>query len=74
MVKPSQRREMAKEAVNHCKISVRIACQIFVVSETCYRYQPKLSDEHELIADKLIDLTEDNKTGDLACAFCTCVM
>ncbi len=60
MVKPSQRREMAKKAVNHRKISVRMACLIFVVSETCYRYQPKLSDENELIADKLIDLTEDN--------------
>ncbi len=54
MVKPSQRREMAKAAVINKSISIRLACHIFVVSETCYRYQAKLSGENSLIADWLV--------------------
>ena len=61
MVKPSQRREMAKEAVSHRQISVRLACLLFVVSETCYRYQPKLSRENADIADWLIRLTDKQR-------------
>ena len=59
MVKPSQRKEMAIGAVNSHKISVRLACCIFMISETCYRYQPKLSIENEQIADWLIRLTHN---------------
>ena len=54
MVKPSLRREMAQEAGSRRGVSIRLACCIFVVSETCYRYQPKLSRENEKIADCLI--------------------
>jgi putative transposase len=60
-VKPSQRREMAKEAVSHRQISVRLACLLFVVNETCYRYQPKLSRENADIADWLIRLTNKQR-------------
>ena len=50
MVKPSRRREMAQKAVNEKRISIRLACWMFSISETCYRYQPKLSSENAEIA------------------------
>ncbi|WP_443640095.1 IS3 family transposase [Candidatus Njordibacter sp. Uisw_039] len=61
VVKPSQRKEMAQAAVSNKAISVRLACQIFVVSETCYRYQPKLSGENAVIADLLVRLTHNQR-------------
>jgi putative transposase len=61
VVKPSQRREMAKSAVNDRHISIRLACSLFEVSETCYRYQPKLSSENAEIADWLIRLTHNQR-------------
>ena len=57
MVKPSHRKEMAQHYVNERKVSVRLACQAFRISETCYRYEPKLCDENVEIADWLIRLT-----------------
>ena len=38
-------------------MSIRLACETFSISETCYRYQAKLSEENDLIADLLIRLT-----------------
>jgi len=43
VVKPSRRKEMAKKAVEKRQMSIRLACEAFVISETCYRYQAKLS-------------------------------
>ena len=40
-----QRREMAETAVARRRVSVALACRAFGVSETCYRYSPKLRDE-----------------------------
>ena len=57
MVKPSQRREMARKAVLEKSLSIRLACDIFSLSETCYRYQAKCSDENKWIEDYLIRLT-----------------
>ena len=57
MVKPSQRREMARNCVKNKKVSIRVACKAFAISETCYRYEPLLSDENTVIADWLIRLT-----------------
>lgn len=42
---------MAQEAVRLRQVSIRFACQLFAVSESCYRYQPTLSEENEAIAD-----------------------
>jgi putative transposase len=42
-------------------VSIRLACQAFVISETCYRYQPRLSDENAEIADWLIRLTHNQR-------------
>ena len=59
---PSHRKEMAKKAVAKRGVSIRLACVIFVVSETCYRYQPKYSSDNALIADLLLRLTTLNRT------------
>lgn len=57
MVKPRERRQLAHQSVATHSISIRFACRIFAVSETCYRYQPKLSDENAEIASRLAELT-----------------
>jgi len=62
VVKPSRRREMAEMAVQKKGISIRAACAVFRISETCYRYQPKLCDENVKIADWLLVLTRNHRT------------
>ncbi len=57
MVKPSRRKEMAQRAIKEHMASIRTVCLIFYISETCYRYQAKLSSENEVIADWLLRLT-----------------
>jgi putative transposase len=37
----------------------RLACAAFMVSESCYRYEPKQDAENVLIADWLIRLTDN---------------
>ncbi len=61
MVRPSQRCEMAKQAVAERGISIRFACIVFLISETCYRYKRKLSAENIRIADWLIRLTHNQR-------------
>jgi len=51
---------MAKQIVAGKGISIRLACLAFGVSESCYRYQPKLQTENGELADWLIKLTERN--------------
>lgn len=50
-------REMAQSAVASGRTSIRHSCQTFAVSETCFRYQAKASEENARIADWLIRLT-----------------
>lgn len=69
MVRPSQRKEMAQWAVRYKSASIRFACRTFSISETCYRYQPKLSDENELIADWLVTLTKAKKAWGFGLCF-----
>ena len=38
-VRPSQRREMAMNAVAQQGVSIALACRTFQISETCYRYE-----------------------------------
>ena len=61
MVKPRQRRELAQAAVRNDKVTIRLACEAYGISESCYRYQAKLSDENAVIADWLIRLTHNNR-------------
>ena len=58
MVKPSQLKEEAQQAVKGYPVSIRIACAAVGISETCYRYQAKLSEENTIIADWLVVLTQ----------------
>lgn len=48
---------MAKAAVKEEKVNIREACKAFSISQTCYRYEPKLSAENGLIIDWLVRLT-----------------
>jgi putative transposase len=52
---------MVQKAVNDKAVSIRLACQAFGISQTCYRYQAKLSSENETIADWLIRLTGNQR-------------
>ncbi len=69
MVRPSKRREMAKGAVCQGRLSIRAACYAFTISETCYRYQPKLSDENAVIADWLLAVTKRHRNWGFKLSF-----
>lgn len=69
MVRPSLRKEMAKKAVEKKGISIRLACSAFVISQTCYRYSPKLSEDNELIAEWLIRLTNNQRNWGFGLCF-----
>ena len=60
---------MAKQAVKQHGISIRFACDLFQVSQTCYRYEAKLNAENELIADWLIRLTANKKNWGFGLCF-----
>ena len=49
---------MAKAAVIKHGLSVRLACVCLGISEICCRYEAKLSNENDQIADWLLRLTE----------------
>ena len=69
MVRPSQRKEMARQAVSQRGLSIRLACAAFSISESGYRYQPKLSDENAEIADWLIRLTHNQRNWGFGLCF-----
>jgi putative transposase len=69
VVRPSARREMATKAVELKPMGIRFACDIFSISETCYRYVPKLSSENDKIADGLIRLTHNQKNWGFGLCF-----
>jgi putative transposase len=37
-----------------------MACAIFQICESYYRYQPKFTDENQLIAESLLQLTKEH--------------
>lgn len=49
VVKPSCCRQIAQQAIIDHAVSIRLVCKVFSISETCYRYQAKLSDDNALI-------------------------
>ena len=69
MVAPSARRVMAHEAVAAHIIPITLACAVFRVSQTCYRYTAKSSDENASIADWLIRLTENQRNWGFGLCF-----
>jgi len=52
---------MAKTVAQDNNLSIRVVCIAFSISETCYRYQSKHSNENQQIADWLLRLTEAHK-------------
>ena len=52
---------MAIRAKTQFGTSIRLVCEIFTISETCYRYQATLSNENAFIADWLLRLTTTHK-------------
>jgi len=42
---------MAQRPVGEGKANIRISYKVFSISETCYRYQAKLSTNNDKIAD-----------------------
>jgi putative transposase len=53
---------MAKGAVQEKGVPVALACRTFGISETCYRYEGRLSDENAEIADWLVRLAHSDTT------------
>lgn len=68
-MKPCRRRELARQAVEDRAISIRLACEAYGVSETCFRYQARLSTENEEIADWLIRLTTNQRNWGFGLCF-----
>ena len=60
---------MARRAVEVRGVSIRLACQAFDISETCYRYQAKLSDENAKVADWLLRLTHNQRNWGFGLCF-----
>jgi putative transposase len=60
---------MAVTAVAKRGGGIALACRAFGVSESCYRYSPKLGGENEEIADLLIGLTNARKTWGFGLCF-----
>jgi putative transposase len=60
---------MARQAVQTRGVSIKLACQAFQVSETCYRYRPKRDPENDLIARWLIRLTENRRNWGFGLCF-----
>lgn len=69
MVKASERKELAQEVVNHNKMSIAQACRTFCVSETCYRYSARLSEENAFIAEQLVILTQQQRNWGFGLCF-----
>ena len=60
---------MAEKVVAQNGASIALACRTFGLSETCYRYAPKLSNENEEIADLLIAITTTHRTWGFGLCF-----
>jgi putative transposase len=60
---------MAQRAVKDKGISIRLACDAFGISQTCYRYEAKLSSQNSEIADWLIRLTANQRNWGFGLCF-----
>jgi putative transposase len=60
---------MAVESVAQHGVSIALACRTFQISETCYRYERKLSDENAVIAEWLVRLTTSRRTWGFGLCF-----
>lgn len=60
---------MAKQLVQQREISIRLACETYGISETCYRYQASLSADNRIIADLLLRLTHNQRNWGFGLCF-----
>ena len=60
---------MALRAVQHYNVSIRLACTVFSISQSCYYYQPKHAQENAIIADWLIRLATAQRNWGLGLCF-----
>ena len=60
---------MAVTAGAQKNISIALACRTFGISETCYRYEGKLSDENEQIATLLLGIVQVHRTWGFGLCF-----
>ena len=68
-MRPSGRREMAQHVVRTRGVSIRLACQAFGVSQSCYRYEAKANAENAQIADWLLRLTDNHRNWGFGLCF-----
>ena len=52
---------MAKKAVTERGACIRVVCEAFRISESCYRYERKLDAENDEVANWLIRLTDNHR-------------
>ncbi len=58
-MKASQRKKLAKELhATSGNYSIRLVCKVCSISEGCFRYKAKLSNENELLKSELLQLSE----------------
>ena len=69
MVRPSRRSEMAKKVVAERDVCIRVACVVFRISETCYRYERKLDAQNDEVATWLIRLTDNHRNWGLGLCY-----
>lgn len=50
-------------------VSIRVACEAFRLSQTCYRYVAKTGAENEEIADWLLRLTDNHRNWGFGLCF-----
>jgi putative transposase len=60
---------MAQWAVAERSATIKLACQAFGISQTCYRYKVKLDAENVLIADWLVRLTNNQRNWEFGLCF-----
>lgn len=60
---------MAKRVVEERGVPIKLACQAFKVSETCYRYISKRKPENEEIANWLLRLTDNHRSWGFGLCF-----
>jgi putative transposase len=60
---------MAGQVVREREIAIKRVCALFSISETCYRYRAKLSDDNARIADCLLRLAYTQRTWGFGLCF-----
>lgn len=69
MGRATRLKKVAQQAIKQRKISIRLACQAVGISETCYRYTSRLSDENQTVANWLLRLTDNHRTWGFGLCF-----